>query len=101
MLGLALSIAWLLGAPTWIGFLGWALDAADGLVARSLRAESKYGAALDWHADVAITVVLAAKMSPLVLALVVPWMAAAHVRSWRCSLRSTMMLITIALEAMR
>jgi phosphatidylglycerophosphate synthase len=59
-LGFALRALALVGLlPPLVGLVGLFCDALDGALARRLGAETRFGAALDWHADCACAVLAA------------------------------------------
>jgi phosphatidylglycerophosphate synthase len=78
-LGHALAVAWLLGAPLWLGVVGLACDAADGWCARRLGTSSTYGAEYDWAVDITVCAVVLARLGVLPVALLlVPLQVHAH-----------------------
>lgn len=78
-LGHGLTLAWLLGAPLWIGAVGLLCDAADGVSARRLRVASAYGALYDWTVDVTVCALVMQRLGALPLLLVlVPLQVYAH-----------------------
>ncbi len=80
-IGHALTLAWLLGAPVWLGVIGLACDAADGWCARKLGAASPLGALYDWAVDITVCAVVLERLGLLPLALVlVPLQANAHLK---------------------
>jgi phosphatidylglycerophosphate synthase len=88
-LGHALTLAWLLGAPWWIGAVGLACDAFDGLLARRLWVTSEYGALYDWTVDTTVCAVVLERLGvlPLLLA-VVPLQVELHRRGAHLSGRA-------------
>lgn len=68
--------------------LGLAFDVLDGATAREYGVQTAYGAAFDWHTDVAIAAALACMLSPMLLIAWVPWVALASVRGIRVSGRA-------------
>ena len=78
-LGHGLTLAWLLGAPLWIGVVGLLCDAADGISARRLRVTSAYGALYDWTVDVTVCALVVQRLGALLLLVVlVPVQVHAH-----------------------
>ena len=78
-LGHGLTLAWLLGAPLWIGVVGLLCDAADGLSARRLRVTSAYGALYDWTVDVTVCALVVQRLGALpLLVVLVPLQVYAH-----------------------
>lgn len=67
--GHALTLAWLLGAPLWLGIVGLLCDAFDGWCARRLGASSAYGSLYDWTVDVTVCAVVMQRIGALPLAL--------------------------------
>jgi phosphatidylglycerophosphate synthase len=69
-----------------VGLVGLLCDALDGALARRLGAETRFGAALDWHADCACAVlaavVLTSRAAPSVAAVVVVAVVGALVLVW-------------------
>jgi phosphatidylglycerophosphate synthase len=79
LLGHWLLLAWLLGAPLWIGVVGLLCDAEDGFCARRLRVVSAYGALYDWTVDVTVSALVLQRLGALPLLLVlVPLQVHAH-----------------------
>lgn len=62
ILGYALSLAWIAGAPWWIGVLGILADEVDGRLARARGETTAYGGELDYAADVTLTGLSAVKL---------------------------------------
>ena len=78
-LGHALTLAWLLGAPLWIGVVGLLCDAADGISARRHRVTSAYGALYDSTVDVTVCALVMQRLDALALLVVlVPLQDCAH-----------------------
>ena len=88
-LGHGLTLAWLLGAPLWIGAVGLLCDAADGFSARRLRVASPYGALYDWTVDVTVCALVVQRLGALPLLLVLlPLQVYAHLAGWHVSGRA-------------
>ena len=78
-LGHGLTLAWLLGAPLWIGVVGLLCDLADGFSARRLRVTSAYGALYDWTVDVTVCALVMQRLGALpLLVVLVPLQVYAH-----------------------
>ncbi|MFS8070594.1 MAG: CDP-alcohol phosphatidyltransferase family protein [Byssovorax sp.] len=78
-LGHGLTLAWLLGAPLWIGGVGLLCDLADGISARRLRVTSAYGALYDWTVDVTVCALVVQRLGALpLLVVLVPLQVYAH-----------------------
>ena len=101
-LGLTLTLAWLAGAPWWIGVIGLALDSCDGNLARRLRTTSEFGSLLDWTCDVVVSALVLVRLdlSWLLIALV-PIQVWARRRYVRVSGRAALTLIAIVVRWLR
>jgi phosphatidylglycerophosphate synthase len=78
-LGHGLTVAWLLGAPFWIGVVGLLCDAADGATARRLGVTSASRALHDATVDVTVCALVLERIDALPLLLVaVPMQVSAH-----------------------
>jgi phosphatidylglycerophosphate synthase len=98
LVGHALTIAWLLGAPVWIGAIGLLCDAADGFCARRMKVASRFGATYDWTVDVTVCAVVLQRLGLLPLALlVVPLQVRAHLAGRHVSGRATASIVLVAL----
>jgi len=54
--GFASGIAWMHGAPAWTALASILADEVDGRLARSMDADSEFGAELDYSVDVSLTI---------------------------------------------
>jgi phosphatidylglycerophosphate synthase len=98
LVGHALTIAWLLGAPVWIGAIGLLCDAADGFCARRMKVASPFGATYDWTVDVTVCAVVLQRLGLLPLALlVVPLQVRAHLAGRHVSGRATASIVLVAM----
>jgi phosphatidylglycerophosphate synthase len=67
--GYAASLAWLAGAPWWIGALGIVADELDGRIARATGEVTRFGGELDYAVDVTLTGLCAVRaLGPMGLA---------------------------------
>ena len=104
--GHALTLAWLLGAPVWIGVIGLLCDDLDGWVARKLGATSIFGSTYDWTVDVTVAAVVFDHLGLLPLALVaVPLQVRARLAGrrvgGRAALSVLLAVVTLAQPAAR
>lgn len=60
--GYAMSLAWIAGAPWWVGVLGVLADEIDGRLARKTGAVTRYGGELDYAVDLTLTGLTAVKL---------------------------------------
>ncbi len=67
-IGHALTVAWLLGAPLWVGVIGLLCDDLDGYAARKLGVASVFGSQYDWTVDVTLAAVVLDRLGLLPLA---------------------------------
>lgn len=101
VLGFALGVIGILTFPSkeagWYLVASLALDVLDGLIARRLRAETSFGAELDWASDTALAFGLAWLYWPTfaVLGLFV-WQAIARTKSLKFSGRTLMTIGAIS-----
>jgi phosphatidylglycerophosphate synthase len=73
LMGHALTLAWLCGAPWFVGIVGLAFDILDGMVARKFNASTEYGSLYDWTVDVTCAAIIADRLHvTLALACIVP-----------------------------
>ncbi len=72
MLGLGLSLAWVLGGAWYLGALGLLCDAVDGWSSRRLQAVSDYGSLLDWSVDIIVSALILSRLHlvPLLVLLI-------------------------------
>jgi len=99
LLGHGLTLAWLLGAPLWIGTVGLICDAADGFFARRFRVSSSYGALYDWTVDVTACALVMDRLGVLPLLLVlVPFQVHAHLKGWHFSGRAFASMVLAVVE---
>jgi phosphatidylglycerophosphate synthase len=100
-IGHGLTLAWLLGAPLWVGAVGLICDAVDGFSARRLRVCSRYGALYDWTVDVTACALVMERLGALPLLLVlVPFQVHGHLKGWHFSGRA-FASIALAVLALR
>ena len=97
-LGHGLTLAWLLGAPLWIGVVGLLCDAADGVSARRLRVTTAYGALYDWTVDITVCALVVQRLGALPLLLIlVPLQVHAHLADRHVSGRALASVVLAAL----
>lgn len=100
--GFVLGLAGVVHASIACALLSLACDVLDGRIARGLRIESPFGAALDWSVDVALAHALAwvafAPFAPAVSAVLVTLQALAMSTRTRVSGRALVTLVWVALS---
>ena len=93
-LGGALFVAWLLGAPLWVGVAGLLCDALDGYAARRLGATSDFGSLYDWTTDVCCFALLAGKLgAPWLAVLAIPAQVFLRLRGRHLSGRAALFIV--------
>lgn len=90
------TIAWLAGGPWWLALLGLALDVADGAVARRLGTCTEAGGLYDWLVDTTTAAILAARISPWLLIVIVPAQVVLRQRGLRLCGRAVLQLGVLA-----
>jgi phosphatidylglycerophosphate synthase len=99
LVGHLLTLAWLSGAPLWVGAVGLNCDALDGFCARRLGVSSVYGALYDWSVDVTACALLLDRLGALPLLLVVvPLQVKLHLRGAHVSGRAAASVALAALQ---
>jgi phosphatidylglycerophosphate synthase len=97
LLGHALTLAWLAGAPWPFALIGLFFDDLDGFAARRLDAASEFGSLYDWTVDVTSAAVVAVRLHLLpLLVVLVPAQVLARRAGRHVSGRALLVMVALA-----